>query len=575
MPVTKLVARRSTLPFFLAGFCLLAGYLVLTVGCGRTDPSDQTTATEVARSQVGGTITVPYIADITGVNELTARSSTLSNGLQYYALFLPLATEQTDFQSGPPTFEPGIAASWDFSEDRKKLTFNLRDDLVWSDGESLDAEDVRFSWVAQTHPDIAWSWADYKRHISDVEIIDSHTVTFHFTQVYAGQLHDAVQGVILPQHEWSQLPFEDWRDNGQWFVDHLVVSGPYKLESWEPGQRIVLVQNDRFHGAPAVPVTDRVIFEIIPDRQAQLSMLRSNTGQFVELVPPEDVPKLHEAPETYVITYIPRYFSFIVWNTKNPLFESPEIRRALTLAIDRQTIIDTLYYGFGRVTHTPLTPDVWAYNGDLEPLPYDPDAARAALADAGWSDSDGDGVLDKDGKPFRFDLLTNSEDPLRRNIIVMMQEQLKRVGVEATPTTMEFNAMRGPLSRQEFDAAMSVLSLGTDLDLSYYFHTRSIGSSFNWGAFSDPEVDALIDEIAAELEPANNLQRLLGLQELIQQKQPMTLLYQALRLSAARSSLRDVNPNVINPFANLRHWRLVDPAVEPLPEQPDPKAELY
>ena len=151
------------------------------------------------------------------------------------------------------------------------------------------------------------------------------------------------------------------------------------------------------------------------------------------------------------------------------------------------------------MAHSPITPNIWAHHEGLQPLTYDPDAARRALSDAGWTDSDGDGIRDRDGKPFRFDLLTNAEDPLRRNITVMVQEQLKRVGIDARPTTMEFNSMMGPLSRQEFDAVMSLLSLSTDLDLSYYFHTRAIGNAFNWGAFSNPDVDGLIDEIAAEL----------------------------------------------------------------------------
>ena len=551
--------------------CVLVLAVVVVTGCGSPDAKDGEGS---AAKPVGDTITIPYISDITGINELTTQSATLANGLQYYALFMPLATERADFHKGPPTFAPGVAESWEFSDDRKTLTFHLRQDLVWSDGEPIDAEDVLFTWQAQTDEAIAWSWVDYKRRISDVEVIDPYTVAFHFSEVYATQLHDTVQGVILPQHKWSQLPFEEWNDNGQWFVDNLVVSGPYNLESWEPGQRIVLVQNDRYFGAPEIPKTDRVVFEIIPDREAQVAMLRSGEAQFVELVPAEDAVKLHESPDTYLTTYIPRFFSFIAWNTQNPLFESAEVRRALTRAIDRQTIIDTLYYGFARVAHSPITPNIWAHHDGLTPIPYDPEGARQALADAGWSDTDGDGVIDKDGKPFRFDLLTNSEDPFRRNVTVMIQEQLKRVGIDARPTTLEFNSMIGPLSTQEFDAVMMLLSLSTDMDLSYYFHTRGIENAYNWGAYSNPEVDALIDEIAAEMEPDQNRERFRKLQEILQEEQPMTLLYHALRLSAARSSLRDVNPNVISPFANLANWRLVDPAVEPLPEQPDPRAAL-
>ena len=201
--------------------CLLS--VLLVVGCGSSDSTDQSGAAEAA---VGDTISLPYISDITGINELTSQSATLAIGLQYYALFMPLATERADFESGPPSFAAGIAESWDFSDDRKTLTFHLRRDLVWSDGEPIDADDVLFTWQAQTDPSIAWSWVDYKRRISDVEVVDAHTVAFHFSEIYATQLHDSVQGVILPQHKWGQLPFEEWKDNGQWFVDNLVVKRP-------------------------------------------------------------------------------------------------------------------------------------------------------------------------------------------------------------------------------------------------------------------------------------------------------------------------------------------------------------
>lgn len=539
--------------------CLL---VVLAAGCARDDDRSKETG-----PGVGDTIVVPYISDLTSINELTGQSATLSTGILYYGLFAPLAAEEANYEQGPPTFQPQLATSWQFSDDRKQLTFTLRDDVQWSDGEPLTADDVRFTWQAQVHPDIAWSWVDYKRRISDVEVVDPTTVVFHFSEVYAGQLHDVVQGVILPEHKWSQLPFEEWNENSQWFVDNLVVSGPYDLESWQPGQRLVLTRNERYYGGPELPKTDRIVFEIIPDRHNQFSMLRSGEGHFVELILPEDTQAVIDDPDLYLLTYMPRYYAFIVWNTENPLFEDAAVRRALTLAIDRQNIIDTVYYGYAEPSHSAIPPNVWAHHDGLEPLPYDPDAARAALAEAGWTDSDGDGILDKDGSPFRFELVTNTGAPVRQDIIVIVQQQLKRVGIDAQPVTMEFNALLAPLSNQEFDAAMSVLGLSTDLDLSYYFHTRGIESGYNWGAFSDAEVDALIDEIAAEMNPGENLDRFRELQELIHEQQPVTFLYHALRLSAARTSLRDVDPNVLSPFHNLPRWRLVDPDEEPLPPE--------
>ena len=207
------------------------------------------------------TLVVAYSIDIEGVNELLLAPTAIHSALQYFALFLPLLEEQADYQEGPPTFTPRLAESYTFSEDRLQVTLKLRTDVVWSDGVPVTAEDVRWTWQAQMHPDVAWNYVESKNRISDVEVIDPHTVVFHFTESYPSQLLDINQGVILPKHAWSQLPFDQWRENGAWFTENLVVNGPFTLESWEPQQRFVLARNEQYF-EPDVPKLDRIVFEI-------------------------------------------------------------------------------------------------------------------------------------------------------------------------------------------------------------------------------------------------------------------------------------------------------------------------
>lgn len=538
----------STISRLLAAWLLAAGL----VACGPAEVSQ-----EAPSQGEDSTVVVAYSIDIEGVNELTTQPTPIHMATQYFALFLPLLEEQADYQTGPPTFAPRLAESYELSDDRLQATFRLRDDVVWSDGVPVTAEDVRWTWQAQTSPEVGWNYADSKSRIRDVEVVDDHTVIFHFTEVYPSQLLDINTGVILPKHAWSQLPFDQWRDNSGWFYDHLVTNGPFLLESWEPQQRFVLARNPRYF-EPGIPKVDRIVFEVTREPQAQLAKLRSQQAHLVEFLTPADIASVEANDFLRVETYIPRFFYFIVWNIERPLFQDTKVRQALTMAIDRQAIIDTLYYGYASPSHSPLASDIWAHNKDLEPWPYDPTRAKKLLAEAGWNDSDGDGTLDKDGQAFRFELVTNSENQVRRDIVVMVQQMLGQVGLQVEPRLMEFNALIGPLSTQDFDAAVAGLAIDTSLNMRFFFHSEAIGGGYNWGAFSNPRVDQLILELEGESDTVVIKQKLDEIQAILHREQPMTFLYQGLRAGGVNRRLVDYDPNAINSFFNMRYWRLLD-----------------
>lgn len=503
----------------------------------------------------GGAIVVASAVDIRGVNELTAGSTPLHTAIHYYALFLTLLDEQPDFESGPPTFAPRLADSFELSEDRTVLTFKLRRDVVWSDGVPVTAEDVRWTWQAQTHPEVGWSLADYKRHIADVEVVDAHTVRFHFDEAYATQLLDANLGVVLPRHAWSRLPFSEWRSRSRWFVDNLVVAGPFDLESWEPGQRIVLRRNERYF-KPDRPRAERVVFRVVSDRASQLALFESGEAHLIDWARPADAAVLADDPEVTLATFLPRGSRALVWNHRHPLFASRSVRLALTLALDRQAIVDTLYHGYATVTESPFTSNLWVADESLEPRPHDPERAREILAAAGWIDRDGDGVLDRGGQPFRFEILTMAGNELSEDILVMVQSQLARVGVDARQKSVEFNTLVSRERGHDFAATFSSLAVGTDLDLSYFFHSQSIEGGFNISCYSNPEVDRLLDTIKArkDLRAAKPLYD--RLQALIYHDVALTILYEPMHPVPIRKPLTNVSPNGLSAFFHLEDWTL-------------------
>ncbi len=518
-----------------------------TFGCGGERAGTPAPAPLPARA-VGATI-----ADLSGVNELLAADIQFTTDI-LDQLFVQLLSEQADFTEHPPTFAPELARSYDWSPDHRQLTFHLRADAVWSDGVPITAEDVRWTWQAQISPDIAWSYADLKDAITDVEVVDPHTVRYHFREAYTTQLLDAIEGKILPKHAWEQIPFSEWRQRADWFRDHLVTSGPFRLAAWKPGEEIVLARNERYFD-PAQPKLDRVVFRVAPDAASHIEQLLAGTLDFACGVTPADAARIAPREDLRIVAFDNRQYDYVCWNTLRPPFDDPEIRRALTLAIDRQALVDTLFKGYARVASSPIPSNFWAHDPALAPLPYDPAEARRILAAKGFGDRDGDGIVERQGKSFAFELSTNSSNRIRSAAVVLIQEQLRKVGIAATPRTLEIHALTEANRAHDFDATISGWAIDTTLDLKPYFHSTESAGGYNIGSYRNAEVDRLLEAARRTPTPQDALPDLLRIQQVLHAEQPYTFLWEPQRLCAVRSDLADVHPNAISAYFNLPEWQ--------------------
>lgn len=541
---------RATLALFLvlsAGPWLACG----PVGEPGSDPGPGGAAAD-ATPRRGGTLVIGAISDIDGVNELITGSSRMTDEI-VFSMFVHLADEQPNFEERPPSLEPELAESWEWSEDHLELTFHLREDAAWSDGHPITADDVRFTWQAQTHPDVAWPAAYFKKGIEDVEVVDPHTVVFHFSRISPYQVLEAIEGVILPQHAWGEIPFSEWRSRADFFRENLVVSGPFTLERWTPQQEVVLVRNDRYF-EPDLPYLDRVVFRILPERSNHVTQLLAGSIHVVDQLSTSDVPRVQASETVKTGAFWHRLYTFVGWNLDRPPFDEHAVRQALTLATDRRQIVDTLWGEYGRIATSPIVQNVWAHDDSIEPWPYDPERARQLLAEAGWKDRDGDGVLDRDGQPFRFDLISNQGNQERIDAMVMIQDQLRRIGVDAQPRVVEFNAMLEMLDRRDFDAVVGGYGMPTTLDLRYAFHSDSIIGGNNPMGYSNPQVDALIEEMERLPEIAQAEPILHELQQIIHQDQPVTFLWESQRINAYHQRIHPHEPNGLSTFWFLRRW---------------------
>jgi len=494
----------------------------------------------------GGILIVGEISDFENLNPMATTDAHARD--VYNQLFLSLLDEQPDFL----TFEPRLAESYEFSEDHKRLTFHLRRDVFWSDGVQVTAHDVEATFRAQTDPLVLWASRHLKEHINRVEVLDDWTVVYHFDEVYPYQLMDANDGPILPGHILEEVRPEEIRLIP---IAEIPTNGPFKLELWLRGQSLALVPNERYYES-GKPYLDKVVFKIVPDQVTLLTQLKSGEIHCMESIPPSEVSGLEENhPELRVFDFPTRAYNYIGWNAVKSLFQNRRVRKALTMAIDRKLIIDNLCYGFAEECTSPFVPLIWAYNPNIDPFPYDPELARKILADEGFIDRDGDGWLDRDGKRFEFDLITNYGNQIRIDTQIMVQEMLRVVGVKVNPIALEWTVMLDRIKAGDFDAIVSAWRVGTKADLSAIWscEARRPGG-YNRIDYCNERVDSLNALACRTIDFDAAKPLFFEAQELIYEDQPYTFIYVHHALSALDRCFGGAKPDPIGMYHNLHEW---------------------
>ncbi|HEX9427696.1 MAG TPA: peptide-binding protein [Candidatus Polarisedimenticolia bacterium] len=528
----------------MVGLPLAATLLVVAAGSGTAGRVEARSARTEARRLVIG-----VRADVTSLNVYTAASAFDQEIADL--LYPRLAYEQDDFEQGPPTFLPGLASSWEFSPDGTRLTFHLDPRATWSDGSPVTAADVLLSHRAARSPEVAWAGIDVKEFIEEVSAPDARTVVYRFSRVYPYQLMDAVEGNILPARVFGKTPLAEWPKRP--FLEAPVTGGPFRLKRYERGALIELERNPSYLKTP-LPRLDAVVFRVIPDEQTLLNELLSGGIDVMENVPPLAAARLEPSPRLRLVRAPDLSYTFICWNTARPLFADSRVRRALTMAIDREAIVDGLLPGVGRPASGPVLSFLWAHDPDLRPLPFDPDVARRLLKEAGWEDRDGDGVLDRDGRPFRFDLETNQGSGQRADVARMVAAQLRAIGVEAVPRVFESGSFIARHQAHDFDAFVGSWRESTKVDLRSNFHEASRDGGYNYGQYGSPELDHLIDRARAERDPKAARALWIEAQRIIARDQPYTFLFERDRLHAVPRDLRLPRPSPRSLYARLEEW---------------------
>lgn len=505
---------------------------------------------EVAR---GGRAVLPLLSNIDSFNPYL---STSVDADEVHGLLYPLPLkERPDYYKGRSTYAPGLVDRWEV--EGKTIRMHIRDEANWSDGVPVTSADVVFSHAAAKDPDIAWPNSSILDWIERVEAVDAKNYVLHYTMAYPDMLMDSKDWRILPKHVFGKVPFKEWKNVTNWDEFASVVSGPYRVESYKSNQEFVLVPNAK-HWDPALPRLSRLIFRVISSQTTQFQALQTGEIDFMQGIKPKDFRTLKDRKDLLLYSFRSRAYGYIGWNSEKPWFRDPEVRRALTLGIDRENIIDSSFYGYAVLTASPIITSMWACDRSLEPHPYDPEEAARILDAAGWT-RDGDGPRRKDGVEFAFSLSWNAGNEIRQKIAELVQANLRDLGIRVTLRPVDFNTWSENLQEGKEEAWVAGWYVATKVDEKPTFHSSSI-PGFNYSRWRNAEIDRIID--AGRVEPDEAKARALWkeFQAIFHREQPMTILYEPMALNALHRRFRNVEINALDVYDNLHEWFI--PAAE-------------
>jgi peptide/nickel transport system substrate-binding protein len=453
--------------------------------------------------------------------------------------------------------EGDLAESWTVSPDNLVLTFHLRRDVRWHDGHPFTSADVLFTYQLLIDPKTPTAYAERYRQVATAEAPDPHT----FRVTYRRPLANALISWGFAMHPKHLLAGRDVTQSP--LSRHPVGTGPYRFVEWLPGEKIVLEANPDYYEGP--PYIRRVVFRVIPDPSTMFLELRSGGLDFMDLTP------IQYARQTDRLSFRRRFrkyrypdfsYSYLGFNLRRELFRDRRVRQALAHAIDKQELVDGVLLGLGQVATGPYKPGTWPYNPDVKRYPYDPKRARALLAEAGWRDSDGDGILDRDGRRFAFSILTNQGNDQRVKVGEVVQRRFREVGIEVKLRVIEWASfLKEFLNPGNFDAIIMGWTVPIDPDGYNVWHSsKTAPGQLNFIGFANAEVDHLLEQGRRTLDQDERKRFYDRFQEILAEEQPYIFLYVPDILPAVAARVHGIEPAPSGIMHNFIRWYV--PAAE-------------
>lgn len=429
---------------------------------------------------------------------------------------------------------PWLAEGWDISSDGKEYTFRLRDDVYWQDGEPFTADDVKFTVeYEKEHPPIS---AYDLSSVSEIEVIDKQTIAFTLAQPMAPFLDEIASVRIIPEHIWSDVDDPNTFDTSE----AVIGTGPYTLEEYnkEHGTYKFTAKEDFWGPTPRVKS-----IEFVPVSDATVAFQQEEID-FVGLSA-DLVDMFKSDPEVYIFQQPAIWGYELTFNmAKNPILEDKNVRQAFAYAIDRDELVEKIGRSAGKPGSMGILPQdhIW-FNPDLPQYEHDADKAMQTLEEAGWTDSDGNGIMDKDGKELSFDIILSSD---QARIGELVKERLKEAKISVNIQAIEGKSRDAKLASGDYEIGINGYGgWGADAD---YLRTKFCGESFGIeGAshgrpltgYQNDEVDELCLAQLSEIDAEKRKEIVYEIQEVLAEDVPSIPLYYTASYNAYRPAVYD------------------------------------
>ncbi|MDD2716898.1 MAG: peptide-binding protein [Candidatus Wallbacteria bacterium] len=452
--------------------------------------------------------------------------------------------------------EPDLAEKYIVSKDGLELDFVLKKGVRWHDGVEFTAEDVKFTYDKIMDPKTQTYDRESFALVKTLEVIDPYRVKVIYSKPFAPALYAWEEGII-PKHIYEKDDINTSKYNRC-----PVGTGPFKFVEWSPHEQILLETNkDYFAGRTYL---DRFIFKVIPDPTMCFLSLLKGEADMMPLTPDQYKKQAQSAEfldKFDVYRYPSDAYSYLGFNLTKPIFQDQRVRQALSYATDKKLIIDDILYGYGQATSGPFIPSSWAYDKSIAPYPFDQEKARKLLTEAGWTDRDGDGILELNDQKFIVTITTNKGNETRKLAGSLIQSLWEKVGIKVNLEIVEWGVFNDLLDYKKFDIAfLGWGDLTGDPDPYSMWHSSAITDKEkgkvgdNFTSYSNPEVDKLLEEGRTTFDLEKRKQIYHKFHAIIATEQPYIFLFVADNIYALDKRIHGITVAPAGITYNLEKW---------------------
>lgn len=513
-------------------------------------------------------------SDVATINPLYAFD--LQEGHLTDLLFLKPAMEKWNDSLGLIEFEPMLAESWNVNLDSSFITIDLRDNIFWSDGKPITVDDIIFSFDVYSDPKVNSRlyglfenfYTDKDLHIDAGKTFKKNSeksLTIFFKDSKQFSFLD-INFAILPAHSYNGISRDDIATAEINFMP--VTSGPFKLHRWERDQKVHLIADSSSYLFNEHNVQE-LIFKIVPDDFSLFTQLKTGEVDLIENMEAERVKELNKLEQLTITSIKGRDFDYLGWNNIDPeeyqngqikpnvFFSSEKIRKALSIAINRNEIFSSIIGKYGLVYDSPISPIFRSYlDSSLFIFDYNPSLAKQMLEDEGWKDNNGDGILEKGNKKFSFNIYSNTGNPIREYAATVIKNNLKEIGIEAETIFVERSELIDGLINKKYDAFLSGWTVQIPLNLDNFRDPASEKGMFNFSGYNNQEVNDLLANLNPSDSESKKFSTYKSISKIFKETEPVTILFWVDNIIVYNKRIKNLKISPLGLYNDAWAWRV-------------------